>query len=203
MLSGVFSHEVLKTQFAGYRSINDKISYEIANGALVNLRKGWYTTKESLEKELYLHFNAANLIYGPSYISLYTALEYWQLIPEAVKIIESGTLKRSLTIKSPIGIFNYRNVPDQVFSIGLKSVKTDKLSFVIADQAKALCDVIWTTPGIILRSRKDVFKFLTEDLRIDEEDFSQFDVDTLEQCLSYGKKKELLRHLIKIVKNAG
>jgi len=199
MLKGVFPHEVLKIQFNDYSRPNDKISYEVSKGLLIKLRKGWYTKKESVEQELYLKFNAANLIYGPSYISLFSALEYWQLIPEIVRITESATLKRKLTIKTPIGIFNYRNVTTNVFSIGLKPDRIGDLSFLIANPSKALCDIIWTTSNIQIRSLKEAKSFLIDDLRIEREEFYRFDLETLNECLKRGKKKESLRQIIKFI----
>ena len=148
---------------------------------------------------MYLKFNAANLIYGPSYISLFSALEYWQLIPEIVRITESATLKRKLTIKTPIGIFNYRNVTTNVFSIGLKPVRIGDLSFLIANPSKALCDIIWTTSNIQIRSLKEAKSFLIDDLRIEREEFYRFDLETLNECLKRGKKKESLRQIIKFI----
>jgi len=202
MLSGVFPHEVLKNQFKDYLRPNDKISYEISKGSLIKLRKGWYTKQESLEQEEYLKFNAANLIYGPSYISLFSALEYWQLIPEIVRITESVTLKRMINVKTPIGTFKYRNVPENVFSLGIKPVRIGDLSFLIANPAKALCDIIWTTSNIQLRSQKEARTFLIEDLRIDEEELYRFDLETLNKCVERGRKKESLRQILKIIKGA-
>jgi len=201
MLSGVFPHEVLKNQFNDYSRPNDKISYEISKGSLIKLRKGWYTKKESVEQELYLKFNAANLIYGPSYVSLFSALEYWQLIPEIVRITESATLKRKITIKTPIGTFKYRNIPENVFSLGIKPVRIGDLSFLIANPAKALCDIIWTTSNIQIRSQKEAKTFLIKDLRINEVEFYRFDLETLNRCVIGGKKKESLRQIIKIIKS--
>ena len=51
----------------------------------------------------------ANLIYGPSSISLDYALYYYGLIPEHVRVVTSITPQRNKIFNTPIGQFTSRN----------------------------------------------------------------------------------------------
>ncbi|GAH77038.1 unnamed protein product, partial [marine sediment metagenome] len=63
---------------------------------------------------------AANLIYQPSYISLHTALSFYNLIPEAVYTTTSITTKKTNLFNTHIGNFSYNTVKKAVFGFGHK-----------------------------------------------------------------------------------
>ncbi len=66
----------------------------------------------------------ANLIYGPSYISLEYALQYWGLIPERVETVTSITGKRNKFFTTPLGNFSYRYLHKSKFIQGVLLVKS-------------------------------------------------------------------------------
>ena len=68
---------------------------------------------------------------------------------------------------------------------------------LIASPEKALCDLVCSTAGLILRYQKEAVAFWEEDLRLDMDAFRQFDVNILRQCAPKGKKRQTIETLIK------
>lgn len=78
---------------------------------LISLKNGLYVpgpASKVARPELML---IANHLWGPSYVSMETALSYWGLIPERVYETTSDTVKRSRMFKTELGRFSYRNSP--------------------------------------------------------------------------------------------
>jgi hypothetical protein len=62
----------------------------------------------------------ANLIYGPSYISLATAISNFGFIPERVTTTTSIGFGRSKTFSTPIGDFEFHHVKQSIYPYGAK-----------------------------------------------------------------------------------
>lgn len=65
-------------------------------------------------------FLIANHLWGPSYISLETALAYWGLIPERVFEISSVTTKPTKTYDTKAGRFSYFHANIPYYSVRIK-----------------------------------------------------------------------------------
>jgi len=104
----VFDYQVLLNALAGYRKPRDKITRLLASGAVVRVKKGLYCFGEAFRKEPLSREYLANLIYGPSYVSLEYALSHHGLIPERVETVTSMTTRRSRHFDTPFGTFSYR-----------------------------------------------------------------------------------------------
>ena len=98
---------VLKNLLVGYAYPRDKITQLLKSGVLVRVKKGLYIFGHAYAKQPYSKEVLANLIYGPSAISLTYALSYYQLIPEQVVTVTSITPKRTKQFKTPVGNFTY------------------------------------------------------------------------------------------------
>jgi predicted transcriptional regulator of viral defense system len=182
-----------------YKRPLDKISYMVQKGELTPLARGFYAFADHPHKNLFINYNIANTIYGVSYLSTYTALDYYGLIADRVYSYTSMTLKRSKEINNARGLFIYRTLSEAVFSIGIKSIQgNDVCTFLIASPEKALCDLIWTTPRLPITSLRDMIYFLEEDIRFDMDFFSRADVSIFEECVMYGDKPKLIHFLIKL-----
>jgi predicted transcriptional regulator of viral defense system len=83
----IFDYQVLLDTLSGYRKPRDKITRLLAAGAIVRIKKGLYCFGDPFRKEPISREHLANLIYGPSYISIDYALSYYGLIPERVETI--------------------------------------------------------------------------------------------------------------------
>ena len=88
------------------------------------MKKGLYIFGEEYRRKPYSREILANLIYGPSYISLDYALQHYGLIPERVEAITSVARGRSRKFSTPIGLFTYRMIPLNAFRIGMKQQLT-------------------------------------------------------------------------------
>jgi hypothetical protein len=186
-----------------YARPNDKIAYMVQKGELTSLARGFYAYTQHPQKNKYINFHIANIIYGVSYISTYTALSYYGLIPESVYAITSSTTKRSKDIVNANGTFTYDTISDNVFEIGLNSISAnDDCTFIMAGPEKALCDLIWTTPNLAINSYKAMIVFLEDDIRFDIDFFAEANVEIFEQCALYGPKPKLINYLVKLCKHA-
>ena len=187
------SSAVLKTFLGNLKYPKNKISKLEKTGVLVRLKKDLYVSKKSvISKEL-----IANHLYGVSYVSLETALAYYGMIPERVYAVRSMTTKRTKTFTTPLGNFEYKTVPPDYFSVGIRQeVIENKYVFLIAESTKAICDMIVATPNLRLQSVKAMRTYLEEDLRIDFDVLQNIDTDIIRQCIETGKKKDELKLLL-------
>lgn len=69
----------------------------------------WYLFRETPLDEHLLWFTA-NRIYQPSYLSLETALSFYNLIPEGVYTLTSVTARKTQTIHTPVVSCIYRHL---------------------------------------------------------------------------------------------
>lgn len=119
------------------------IKRALKNKQLTLLKRGLYLIEKPYRK---LHpnlFEAAQLFYGPSYISLESALSYHQWIPEAVYTINSATVKRSNHFKTPFGNFNFLTIPTNSFYLGVDRIVEGDSTYLMAHPWKALADYIY------------------------------------------------------------
>ncbi|MCI0922754.1 type IV toxin-antitoxin system AbiEi family antitoxin domain-containing protein [Sphingobacterium rhinopitheci] len=196
-----FTRQVMLDMLKDYKRPNDKISELIKNGDLILLKRGLYIPGRNTDLPVPEPFLIANYLWGPSYVSLETALSYWGLIPERVFEISSVTLKLSKKIKTPVGRFSYRFMPLPYYSFGIKSVELISGQVaLVASPEKALFDKIISTAGLTLRSISQTYDFLIEDLRIDAVGLQKLNVKELSSWIPDAPKKESLRILIKTLK---
>ena len=196
------SRATLLNLLQNYKRPNDKISELINQGYLISLKRGLYSVGQKLDLKLPEPFLIANHLYGPSYVSLESALSFWSLIPERVFGVNSVTLKKSNLFQNEVGRFSYRQAGNPYYSFGIqRTLLSPKQAIVIASPEKALCDKIVFTSGVQLRSEKQTRDFLLEDMRMDEEQLSKFDCDRMALWLAQSPKKCSLEILIKTIQN--
>jgi len=120
------------------------IKRAIAGGDLIHIRRGLYCLAPMYQKQTQSPYAMAQHIYGPSYISLESALQWHGWIPEAVYSYTSVSLKGSRDFSTPLGLFSYRRVPQQVFYAGVNQVAhANDVFFLIATPLKALADYVY------------------------------------------------------------
>lgn len=185
-----------------YRFPKDKIAAMEKQQQLIRIKKGLFVVApqegvDAISREL-----IANHLYGPSYVSLESALSYHNLIPERVYWVRSVTMKRAKKYDTPLGVFDYRTVSPDYFSIGIQQLVTpNNTAFLMASPEKALCDMIVLTSGLRLQSAKAVQIYLEEDLRMDLFENRSWNTEIISQCMEVGKKKTELSHLLKLLKS--
>lgn len=79
-------YQFLLSTLSEYARPRDKISEWLKSGDLIRVKKGLYVFGEHIALTPYSHEILANLIYGPSAISLSYALAFYGLIPERVTV---------------------------------------------------------------------------------------------------------------------
>jgi predicted transcriptional regulator of viral defense system len=198
LLEMPLSNPVLRNELQNYARPNDKISYMMDKGELIGLAKGHYVTRQAKNNNMHLNLQIANVLYGPSYISRYSALAFYGLLAESTTRIESMTPKRSKTIENEIGIFEYSTLADSaVFSTGIVSKKINETTTIlIASPEKAICDIIWTSSKLDIRNINDLIYFLEEDIRMEIDVLQNANKTDLQNCIAYGKKKKEIQLLL-------
>ena len=126
----------------------------------------------------------ANKLFEPSYISLESALRYYNLIPEVVFLTTSVTTRKTKLLKTPIGDFQYRKVKEKLF-FGYRIINAGQIAYKIADPEKALLDFLYLRSDI--KSEGDIFE-----LRINGESYREvIDQNKLKQYLGVFNSKAL------------
>jgi hypothetical protein len=151
----------------------------VADGDLIIIRRGLYALSPLYRKNDISAFSLAQLIYGPSYISLESALSAHGWIPEGVRDIVSVTFRLPKDFDTPLGHFSYVRVTQKTLYAGVRRVANEAgMTWLIASPLKALADYVycrrldWTSVDPLIKS-----------LRIEEEQLAelvQADFDELE-----------------------
>lgn len=192
------NHGMVREMLMEYNRPNDKISELIKSGQLTSLRRGLYVPGPETDLPIPDLFLIANHLRGPSYVSMESALSYWGMIPERVYEISSATLKTSKTYPTPLGRFSYQHLASPYYSFGLESIQlAPQQTALIASKEKALCDKIILTSGITLRSIRQTRSFLTDDLRIDEDNLQSLNTSVIQSWVEDAPKRSSLEMLIK------
>jgi predicted transcriptional regulator of viral defense system len=114
---------------------------------LIRLRRSLYALNLPFRKVEAHPFLLANRIRKASYVSLQSALSYYNLIPEHVPVVTSVTTGRPEEVRTELGIYVFRHVQKPVFG-GFLSVKmAPGQSAFLATPEKALLDLIYFSPG--------------------------------------------------------
>lgn len=114
----VFDYQQLTACLGHLSKPRDKIHKLLAKGDIVRIRKGLYAFGREYRREPLSREVLANLIYGPSYISLEYALSYHGLIPERVSTVTSVALGRSRKFDTPVGTFTYQSLSLPCYAVG-------------------------------------------------------------------------------------
>ena len=161
-----FDYQLAMDRLAGYRAPRNKLRNLCLSGDVVRIRKGLYVAPAFPGRPPEVDPLAlAPLIYGPSYVSLETALAHHGLIPERVYEITSVTSKRTKLFHTPLGRFSYLPVNESVYGCGVGLQPVAGGAYFLAEPEKALCDRIACVRGV--RAQRDVAELLEDDLRVD------------------------------------
>ncbi len=195
-----FDYQTLLDSLREYAHPRKKISSLLRKGDLIRVKKGLYLFGERYRRTPFCRELLANLIYGPSYISLEYALHYHGLIPERAETFTSVTCGRSRSFETPVGRFSYRMVPLAAYHFGIDRIElADGRSFLMAIPEKALADRVVAERGTGIASQKDLAVYLEENLRIDRESLVQLDSGNLLTVAdAYGSRRlKLLAALVR------
>lgn len=175
-----FDYQTLISALDGYKRPRDRITKLMRQETIIRIKKGLYIFGDEFRRGPVQKEILANLIHGPSYISLEYALGYHGMIPERVTTVTSITCGRSKEFTTPIGRFSYQAIPLPAYCMGYNRADAEPERFLLlAGPEKALADKVYVdrTP---LRTQKDLQAYLIEGLRIDEQVLRDMNADLLE-----------------------
>jgi predicted transcriptional regulator of viral defense system len=151
------------------------ISRFLKSREIIKLKRDMYISADFFDKnkgDVPYRFYLANILRAPSYVSMWSALDYYGLVTEAVYGISSVTPKVTRKFETKIGNFSYQSINKDVFSDyvlvkGKPASSADGFNFFIASPSKALFDLLYFKTN---RFRSVDFRdidALIESLRID------------------------------------
>jgi len=149
-------------------TVDTYISRFLKYKEIIWLNKGLYVSTDFFEKnknDISYSFYLANVVRNPSYVSSWAALQYYNLVTEAVHSITSVSLKATRNFETKAGNFSYQSIKKDLFSDF--SLKKGKFDFFIASPAKALFDLLYFRTYQFRGTKSEDIKTLVEELRID------------------------------------
>lgn len=198
---------MLMGAFSGYKDVRGKINNLSEKGLIKPIKQGVYLISSDLGLRPFSKEVFANLIYGPSYVSLETAVSNYGFIPEKVTTITSICFGRGKLFSTPIGDFEYHHIKESLYPLGVQLKEVLNGVFCqYATPEKALLDFIHIreTKGEF-KNQKDYFNYILDSYRLDLNAIEQ--ELSLKKFLSYAEKypfqqvhwfaNELTRRIIK------
>ena len=190
----IFDYQALIDALKVLAYPRNKIGRLLRQGVIIRIKKGLYVFGDKYRKYPYSRELLANLVYGPSYVSLDYALAYHGLIPERVEALTSVTPNRPRKFSTPVGLFLYRRIPLRAYEEGMVRVEGEHgQAFLIASPEKALADKIISIRGTPIASIGEMGRFLEEDLRIDPGAIRSLSAERIEEYAGRYRSLRLRR----------
>lgn len=125
-------------------TINSYISKSLRLKEILSLKRGLYVTSAFYERhgtDASYKFYTANILRKPSYISTWSALQYYGLVTESIMSTTSVTTKTTRAYSNKLGGFIYNSLKKDLFH-GYSLIEGE-FQFIIATPSKALFDLIY------------------------------------------------------------
>jgi len=200
-----FDYQALLSALRDYRYPRNRINKLLRRGDVIRVKKGIYVFGERYARGPVSREILANMIYGPSCVSLDYALHYHGLIPERAEAVTSVTTGRSRRFLTPFGLFAYRRIPVRAYPVGIQRVELEAgRGFLLASPEKALADKLREDHGNAIRTPGIMRSYLFENLRIDPEAFARLDPELmLLLAIRYRSSKLRIVHQVLFKERAG
>ena len=199
--TGVFAYsDVLVWLGENRNSVRGLVKRAIAAGDVMHIRRGLYCLAPKFNRHGISRNLLANLIYGPSYISMETALSLHGWIPEAVHSVVSVSFGRAKSFETPLGYFDYVQVAQRpLFSaVERREGESATQSFLVASPLKAIADYV-ASRGLEWRGAEP----LEESLRIDSECLESLGSDDFDQLEGVYRSRRARDFLTSLRKELG
>ena len=199
-LTEEIDYNFIKSALSEYKNPRVKINDLLKNGKIIRVKKGLYVFGPELAMEPFSKETLANLIYGPSYISLEYALTFYGLIPERVEVITCVTNKRKKLFNTPVGNFSYRYINPAIYAYGVTLYEIDDYhSILIACKEKAMADILYFNARF--ENERLLEKYLVANLRVVIESLVCFNLKkTRKLATLYGHNVNLFYNLLRSYK---
>ncbi len=173
-----------------------KIKRAVAGGLLIRVRRGLYCLNPSLAREKPHPYELADRIYGPSVISLESALSYHGLIPEGVKVITSVSPRRRNYFKTPLGNYSYMTVPSKNFMQSVQRIIDGKAIYFMASPWRAISDYVYC-----YKRNWSNIEPLVESLRMEKEEIPKLMQEEAEQLIEYYNQQRITQFLLGVMRS--
>ena len=193
---GFFDMAVISNLFPELSPTARKASVHRAfkQNEILRLKPSLYCLAEVFRKSEIHPFSMAGILVSPSHISLESALSYHGLIPEAVYQVTAVCNGRSRQFTTPFGVFVYKTVPATFPKAGVRDVEVSPNSWAfIAQPARAIADLIYLRREVHW-NQTDI-RFLTDSMRIEEEDLFQLPVSEIDEVIQSLRNKRTLNFM--------
>jgi len=176
----VFDYQTLLTVLSGYAYPRDKITEMLRKQEIVRIKKGLYLFGEAYRRDPDSRELLANLIYGPSYISLEYALHHYGLTPERVETVTSVACGRTRRFDTPAGLFTYQSVPLTGFQGCVHRIEPENApAFLMALPEKALAEKVRSERGAGITTQREMETYIIDNLRVDPVSLNTLHADKL------------------------
>ena len=163
----------------------------VASQEVWRVHRGLYCLSDRYAQARINPLELAQRIYGPSYVSLETALSHHGWIPEAVQAITSVALGRSRTFNTPVGLFSFTRVPQGRFLSGVRRASVGGGgAFFLATPLKALADHVYAQ-----RCDWHCAAPVVESLRVEDQSLADLTGELFDEVMSAYKPGRVSRFL--------
>lgn len=159
-------------------------------GAIINLKRGVYTSKnhlDFLERKNgladYLEFLGCAM-YSPAYLSLEYVLAENNILTENVQSITLITNNKTKRFANYLSKFNYHHIRPELYT-GFEIIKKNGLIIYKASLAKALFDFLYLRKNIIINET------VASELRLNLEILKKNNINELKKYIKLEKSKKM------------
>ncbi|HPB51643.1 MAG TPA: hypothetical protein PLZ31_10530 [Myxococcota bacterium] len=167
------------------------IKRALADGEILGIRRGLYCLAPRYNRSPVNPYALSQRIYGPSYVSLESALSFHGWIPEAVYTCTCVSFNRSKRFETPLGQFSFERVLQKALFCQVERVaEPGSVVYFMATPAKALADMVYT--------RKAPWGTIDDaagDLRIEHDDTRGVTIDELDVLMDNYDNRRVRRFL--------
>ena len=167
-------------------TVDTYISRSLKRKDIIPLKRGSYISSDFFDKnknDISYLFYIANILRGPSYLSSWAALQYYNLTTEIIHTTTSITPKLTRSYHTKIGNFAYQSIKEELFTDF--SLIKGRFDFFIASPAKALFDLLYFKTRRFSGVNMNNIKSLITELRVD---FDEMDKNEKEKFFTMIKK---------------
>ena len=194
-LGGIFSFQQLKLYEQNFSRNN--LFRRQKQGYIQRITKWRYVLSSQPLNETLL-YQCSNQIYQPSYISMESALRYYDLIPEGVYTTTACTTKKTQTLSGDIWSFYYYHLSPSLFrGYTLITDPVTKKVYTLAKPEKAVCDFFYLKPHL----QESDFP----ELRIDGEHLREITtperLQTCAESFQIKRLSKLIQHFISFLQS--
>lgn len=193
----IFTKDTLRLFETRENALSGNISYWQKKGELIILKKGMYTLKMTIDKEVdktsVLEF-FANKMYEPSYLTGEYVMQKYGLLTEGVFGITSATAKKTKNFNNSLGAFSYYSLTTLLFT-GFFARKFKDVMILEASKEKAVFDFLY----LRFLKKTDINEKSVEELRINWENLKNSEFAKMKKWVVISKRKRIMK-LFELIK---